>query len=107
MVDSAFRNIVDGYSAQRSLLSETERNEWMWVGTFRPGQDRERRALVGHDQSKILVLSTYDDSRGNALGCGEARSTVLLECTMSSLATCTLTHMIELHACREIVRRLT
>ena len=65
------------------------------------------RALVGYDQSKILVLSTYDDSRGNALGCGEARSTVLLECTMSSLATCTLTHMIELHACREIVRRLT
>jgi hypothetical protein len=32
---------------------------------------------------------------------------VLLECTMASLATCTLTNMIELHASREIVRRLT
>ena len=90
-----------------SLLSETEAQRVDVARDFPTGRDRERRALVGYDQSKILVLSTYDDSRGNALGCGEALSTVLLECTMSSLATCTLTHMIELHASREIVRRLT
>jgi hypothetical protein len=77
-----------------SLLSETERQRVDVGRDFPTGRDRERRALVGHDQSKILVLSTYDDSRGNALGCGEALSTVLLECTMASLATCTLTHMI-------------
>jgi hypothetical protein len=32
---------------------------------------------------------------------------VLLECAAASLATCTLTHMIEIHASREAVRRLT
>jgi nitroreductase len=67
----------------------------------------DRRPQVDRDHSKILVLSTYDDSRDNTLQCGEALSRVLLECTAAGLATCTLTHMIELHASREIVRRLT
>ena len=92
---------------QSALLSETEAQRVDVARDFPTGRDRERRALVGGDHAKILVLSTYDDSRENALGCGEALSTVLLECTMASLATCTLTHMIELHASREIVRRLT
>ena len=90
-----------------SLLSESEAQRVDVARDFPTGRDRERRALVGGDHAKILVLSTYDDSPGNALACGEALSTVLLECTMASLATCTLTHMIELHASREIVRRLT
>jgi nitroreductase len=67
----------------------------------------DRRPEVDRDQSKIVVLSTYDDSRENTLRCGEALSRVLLECTAAGFATCTLTHMIELHASREIVRRLT
>lgn len=67
----------------------------------------DRRPQVDRDHSNILVLSTYDDSRENTLRCGEALSRVLLECTAMGLATCTLTHMIELHASREIVRRLT
>ena len=92
---------------QSALLSESEAQRVDVARDFPTGRDRERRALVGGDHSKILVLSTNDDSRENALGCGEALSTVLLECTMASLATCTLTHMIELHASREIVRRLT
>ena len=33
-------------------------------------------------------------------------SSVLLECTIAGLATCTLTHMIEVTAARELVRRL-
>ena len=32
---------------------------------------------------------------------------MLLECTAAGFATCTLTHMIEVHASREIVRRIT
>jgi nitroreductase len=92
---------------QSALLSESEAQRVDVARDFPTGRERERRALVSGDHSKILVLSTYDDSRENALGCGEALSTVLLECTMASLATCTLTHMIELHASREIVRRLT
>jgi nitroreductase len=67
----------------------------------------DRRPQADRDQSKILVLSTYDDRRENTLRCGEALSRVLLECTAAGLATCTLTHMIELHSSREIVRRLT
>jgi hypothetical protein len=31
---------------------------------------------------------------------------VLLECTAAGFATCTLTHMIELHASREMLRTL-
>lgn len=67
----------------------------------------DRRPEIGRDLSKILVLSTFDDSRENVLRCGEALSRVLLECTVAALATCTLTHMIEVHASREAVRRLT
>jgi hypothetical protein len=92
---------------QGALVSDSEAGRVDVARDFPTGQERERRALIGRDRSKILVLSTYDDSRQNALGCGEALSTVLLECTMASLATCTLTHMIERHASREIVRRLT
>ena len=92
---------------ESALVSETEAQRVDVARDFPTGGQAARRADVGRDQSKILVLSTYDDSRGYALGCGEVLSTILLECTMASLATCTLTHMIEVHASREIVRRLT
>jgi hypothetical protein len=59
---------------------------------------------IAADQSKILVLSTYNDSTAAVLRCGEALSAVLLECTIAGLATCTLTHMTELGASRDIVR---
>jgi hypothetical protein len=62
---------------------------------------------LDRDHSKILVLSTYDDSRLNVLQCGEMLSRVLLECTAAGLATCVLTHMMEVHASREAVRRIT
>ncbi len=55
----------------------------------------------------ILVLSTHEDDRGDVLRCGEALSTVLLECTVAGLATCTLTHMTEMAPSRDIIRRLT
>jgi nitroreductase len=58
------------------------------------------------DHSRVLVLSTYDDSRTNVLQCGEILSRVLLECTAAGLATCVLTHMMEVHASREAIRRL-
>ena len=67
----------------------------------------DRTAALDRDHSKILVLSTFDDSRENTLKCGEALSRVLLECTEAGFATCTLTHMIEIHASREMVRRIT
>ena len=60
----------------------------------------------GHDRSKILVLSTYDIARASVLQCGEMLSAVLLDATMAGLATCTLTHITELRASRDIVATL-
>ncbi|BBX45917.1 hypothetical protein GCM10009641_63530 [Mycobacterium cookii] len=66
----------------------------------------DRRAVIAEDRSKILVLSTESDSPADVLGCGEALSTVLLECTMAGMATCPLTHLIELDDSRDVVRTL-
>ncbi|OJZ72976.1 NAD(P)H nitroreductase [Mycobacterium paraffinicum] len=66
----------------------------------------DRRGDVKVDWAKILVLSTPGDSRSDVLRCGEVLSTVLLECTVAGMATCPLTHLIELEESREIVREL-
>ena len=52
---------------------------------------RERRAEIGEDHSKILVLSTGEETREDAL---QRRGTRLccFEATMAGLATCTLPH---------------
>lgn len=86
-----------------SLISPSEQKR-VDVGRAFPttGHD-ERRTNIGKDQSKILVLSTDNDSRSDALGCGEVLSTTLLECTMAGMSTCTLTHVTELAASRNII----
>jgi hypothetical protein len=66
--------------------------------------DRRRSHKV--DLSKILVLSTADDSRSSVFNSGEILSRVLLECTMAGMATCTLSHLIEVDDSRAIVRCL-
>ncbi|KKC04711.1 Acg family FMN-binding oxidoreductase [Mycobacterium nebraskense] len=66
----------------------------------------DRRGEVKADWAKILVLSTPEDTRSDVLLCGEVLSTVLLECTMAGMATCPLTHLIELDESRDIVREL-
>jgi hypothetical protein len=67
----------------------------------------DRRGATPRDEAKILVLSTPEDTRQDALFCGQVLSTVLLDCTMAGLATCTLTHITELEASRDIIRELT
>lgn len=66
----------------------------------------DRSSQIDRDHSRVLVLSTFDDSPRNTLECGESLSRVLLECTAAGLATCPLTHMIEVHDSREVIRRL-
>lgn len=89
-----------------ALASLSERRRVDVARDF-PGRSlAQRRSEVAVDWSKILVLSTAEDTRADALACGEALSTVLLECTMAGMATCTLTHLIELPASRDVVRRL-
>jgi nitroreductase len=89
-----------------ALASAMERQRVDVARDFPVRGHAERRAEVAVDWSTILVLSTAEDTRAQVLGCGEALSTVLLECTMAGMATCTLTHLIELDASRDIVRRL-
>ncbi len=90
-----------------ALVSDAD-TERVDVGRHFPAAgDNDRRPEVERDHSLVLVLSTYDDSRKYALRCGEVLSMVLLECTAVGLATCTLTHMIEIHTSREAISRLT
>ncbi|WP_205873574.1 Acg family FMN-binding oxidoreductase [Mycobacterium camsae] len=88
-----------------ALVSEAEA---LGVGVNREfptaaGEDHATR----HDQAKIVLLSTPENSRADALHCGEALSAVLLECTVAGLATCPITHATELEPGREILRELT
>ena len=89
-----------------SLVSASESDRVDVGRDFPVAHDTDRRFEFGHDQSKILVLSTYDDERASVLQCGEMLSAVLLEATMSGLATCTLTHITELWPGQNVVASL-
>lgn len=89
-----------------ALPSASERHRVDVARDFPARGVGDRRTDVAVDWSKILVLSTDGDTRAEVLGCGEALSTVLLECTIAGMATCTLTHLIELDDSRDIVRTL-
>ncbi len=74
---------------------------------FPTGADAEHGAGSRHDQAKIVLLWTAENTRADALNCGEALSAVLLECTVAGLATCPITHATELEPARDILRDLT
>ena len=89
-----------------ALVSDKEHRR-VDVGRIFPVRShQDRRPEVNVDWSKILVLSTPEDARADVLRCGEVLSSVLLECTMAGMATCTLTHLIEVDDSRDIVRSL-
>jgi len=89
-----------------ALASDSEQQRVDVARDFPSRSHLDRRGDVAVDWSKVLVLSTAEDTRTDVLRCGEALSTVLLECTMAGMATCTLTHLIELRDSRDIVRTL-
>jgi hypothetical protein len=97
--------VTDGIP-RSSLVSAAECDRVDVGRTFPVTHHRERRAEVDEDHSKILVLSTYDDRPDSVLRCGEMLSAVLLDATMGGLATCTLTHITEIPASRQIVAQL-
>jgi len=94
--------VADGIP-HSSLVSAAESDRVDVGRTFPVTNHRERRLEVGDDRSKVLVLSTYDDTHESVLRCGEVLSAVLLDATMVGLATCTLTHITEVAASRKIV----
>ena len=90
-----------------SLLSAAESDRVDVGRTFPVSAHTERRAGIGEDQSTVLALSTDEDTRDDALRCGEALSAVLLECTLAGMATCTLSHLTELQSSRHLIGTLT
>jgi hypothetical protein len=92
----------------RSSLVSAAESDRVDVGrTFPVSAHNERRPGFGQDQSTVLVLSTDEDTRDDAVRCGEALSAVLLECTLAGMATCTLSHLTELQASRHLIGILT
>lgn len=89
-----------------SLVSAAESDRVDVGRTFPVTQNAERRPEIAEDHSKIAVLSTLDDTHDSMLRCGEMLSAVLLDATMAGLATCTLTHITELPATRQILSTL-
>ena len=89
-----------------SLVSAAESDRVDIGRNFPVTHHGERRLSVAEDRSKVLVLSTYDDSPDAILRCGETLSAVLLDATMAGLATCTLTHITEVESSRAIVAGL-
>lgn len=97
--------VTDGIP-RSSLISAAE-SERVDVGRAFPVVPRsERRSHVEEDHSSILVLSTQEDTRDSVLRCGENLSAVLLNATTAGLSTCTLTHITEVPAGREVVASL-
>ncbi|ASL15155.1 Acg family FMN-binding oxidoreductase [Mycobacterium intracellulare] len=92
---------------ESALVSELD-DRRVEVNRRFPIDPLEERSSAGtYDDAKILVLSTLGDTRVDALRCGEALSRILLECTVSGLSTCPVTHITELEATREMIRDLT
>jgi nitroreductase len=91
---------------QSALVSAAESDRVDIGRSFPVTHNRERRIEVGDDHSKIVLLSTASDAPEDALACGEALSTVLLECTMAGLASCPVTHLTEVPAGRAMLAGL-
>ncbi|BBZ12711.1 Acg family FMN-binding oxidoreductase [Mycobacterium branderi] len=89
------------YSA---LVSAAESDRVDVARVFPFTHNGERRTEVPEDHAAILLLSTDADTPADALATGETLSAVLLECTMAGLATCTVTHITEVHVTRDMVK---
>lgn len=90
-----------------ALVSATESERVGMGRRFPVTHHREQRATIPQDEALVVVLSTYDDTRLDVLGCGEALSAALLSATVSDLASCTLSHLTEVPASCEVIQNLT
>ena len=95
-------DVFDGIP-QSALVSAAESDRVDVGRSFPVTHHPERRLGVPEDRSRIVTLSTLADTHDDILRCGEALSAVLLEATLAGMATCTLTHLTEVPASRDIV----
>ncbi|NOQ00083.1 MULTISPECIES: Acg family FMN-binding oxidoreductase [Mycolicibacterium] len=89
-----------------ALVSASERDRVGVDRAFPISGHTERRSSLTHDQAKIVVLLTREDTERDAFECGQALSAVLLEATLAGLATCPLTHITETESSRQVLREL-
>lgn len=90
-----------------SALVSAAESDRVGVGRVFPVTHQpERRVEIPEDHAKILLLSTDDDTRADAMASGEALSATLLECTMAGLATCPVTHLTEVRVSCELIQTL-
>jgi nitroreductase len=90
-----------------ALGSRSEQQRVSVNRSFRDGEHGDRRPTTWQDEAKVLVLATVDDTREDALNCGQVLSKVLLACTLAGFATCPMTHITELATSRDVIRQLT
>lgn len=91
-----------------SSLASAAEGDRVGIGRrFPVSHHREQRPTVPQDEAFVVVLSTYDDTRSDVFGCGEALSAALLSATMSDFASCTLSQLTEVPASCAIIRELT
>ncbi|MUL47122.1 NAD(P)H nitroreductase [Mycobacterium sp. CBMA293] len=90
-----------------ALVSAAESDRVDIGRSFPVTHTRERRQQAGDDQATVVVISAIGDTREDILVCGETLSAVLLEATIAGLASCTLTHLTEHPATRDIISTLT
>ncbi|MGE2719279.1 Acg family FMN-binding oxidoreductase [Mycolicibacterium celeriflavum] len=90
-----------------ALVSESERRRVAVNRSFRPSGHLDRRGATAFDEADIVVLSTPTDTCDDASACGQALSRLLLDLTAAGAATCTMTHLTEVEAGRDVIRRLT
>ncbi len=89
-----------------ALVSAQEADRVDVGRTFPITSHRERRLDVGDDQARLLVISAAEDTREGILAAGEALSSVLLDATVAGMSSCTLSHLTEVPASRDIVGAL-
>ena len=90
-----------------ALVSAAESDRVDIGRSFPVTHTHERRRHAGDDRSTVVVVSALGDTREDILACGETLSAVLLEATVAGLASCTLTHLTEHPATRDVVSTLT
>lgn len=116
LYDSAYHSELNWWTApfevsdgipHTSLVSAAESDRVAIGRTFPVTHHRDRRREVPEDRATVLVLSAHTDTREDILQCGEALSAILLEATMSGMATCALTHLTEVPASAAAISGLT
>lgn len=116
LFDSAYHSELHWWTApfevsdgipHTSLVSAAESDRVAIGRTFPVTHHRDRRQEVPDDRAAVFVLSALADTRLDILRCGEALSAILLEATMSGMATCSLTHLTEVPASAAVVSGLT